>query len=93
MICYDITEQRIRVKVVRLLLQHRYERLQKSVFVGDQPPVRNDLWASLERLITSDTDQMVSIKIGSKALLRMRNIGNLRVDVEFICGLKSSLFI
>ena len=55
LISYDITDNRRRAKIVHLLEQFGYERIQYSVFTGLQPPHRNQqLWPRLQQLAAID---------------------------------------
>jgi CRISPR-associated endonuclease Cas2 len=92
LICYDITENRGRKKTADLLIQNGYERLQYSVFIGVHHPGKlKGLWQKLQQNI-KENDKLIVINIHKKAFLKMKKIGILPFDKNYLAGEKNTLF-
>ena len=85
-------QQPKRQKVADLLERFGYERLQLSVFTGLQPPYNNTaLWKMLNKLIDNTNypnDKICCIAVSRPGFERMKTIGTVGVDVEYLLGKK-----
>lgn len=94
LILYDITEDSIRNKVSKLLEQEGCERLQFSVFVTHFNPKENKLWFKLNELLNSTPNNKIfCLKISSNSFRRMKIIGDLQLDFDYLTGEKRSLIL
>ena len=95
LICYDLENDKIRLKVSKLLIKKGYERLQKSVFMGECDTISWDLLQrQLENLILKDENAMHalhSIVIEENAVMGMYALGVIP-DYEYICNKKKVIF-
>jgi CRISPR-associated endonuclease Cas2 len=99
LIIYDITENRIRTKVARLLISHGYERIQLSVFAGPFSPMANaTLWRQLEILCPnkgeaeSERNSLLVVEVPLKQFVKIRAIGNLPFDMAEMTGTAQTLW-
>jgi len=99
LIIYDITENRIRTKVARLLVSHGYERIQLSVFAGPFSPMANsDLWRQLHILCPktgeaeSEGNSLMVVEVPLRQFQRIRTIGNLPFDMDEMTGKAHTLW-
>lgn len=97
LICYDITDNKKRLKVAKLLIQWGYERFQKSIFTGLQNPAENGrLWKQLEKLLDSkipNGDKLVVLNVTKPHFRNMQIIGNTEIDVSYLLGEKYTEYV
>lgn len=97
LIAYDISEDRKRNRMAKLLEQFGYERIQYSVFTGLIPPYKHkELWAKLEKLAAVDQslgNRLFCFAISRTAFRNMKTIGNFNADIDFILGTKTTEII
>ena len=90
---YDITDNKRRLKVAKVLQAAGLERLQLSVFVGPLKPV---VFQGLQRKLTqhyqNPPDTIVLIPITERSL-RALTVWGKPIDVDYICGNQSVLFL
>ncbi len=92
LIFYDISDDKLRTKVNRLLKQAGYEFLQYSVFVGISPPYNLGLWQKIKRLLEkTPTEKVFCLKVSKENVKNISIIGDFQEDIDYICGDKSSL--
>lgn len=91
LITYDITSNSLRTKLGNILLEHGYERVQKSVFIGLLVPKQIITLQKLVLTIDNTSDSIFIIKIPITNVLNMGKFGILDVDLEYLCGMKRSL--
>ena len=95
LIIYDIAKNSVRTKIAKLLIKESYERLQLSVFLGNDDPMKNPfLWKPLNQLIKEDKlAKFYIFPIPKNSIRNLRSIGNMDLDIEYLCGEKETLFI
>lgn len=94
LILYDITENKLRTKVSRLLEQEGYERLQYSVFIAPYNPLKNKLWEKLNNILGENTlNKIYCIKITRENFYNVKIIGNLDFKLKYLAGEASSLIL
>ncbi len=92
LIFYDISDDRLRVRVNRLLKKAGYEALQYSVFASNFSPDKFGLWQKIECLLAkTPAEKVFCLKISKENFKNIRLIGKLDEDINYICGDKSSL--
>lgn len=91
---YDITKNRLRTKIAKLLTEEGYERLQYSVFVGPYNPKSNMVWKTITLWMQETPDEkMYYLKITGQNFRNMKTIGTLDHDLEYLAGQQSSLIL
>ena len=95
LILYDITKNSVRTKIAKLLIKESYERLQLSVFLGNDDPLKNPLlWKPLNQLLKEDElAKFYIFPIPKNSLKNLRSIGNMDLDIDYLCGERESLCI
>lgn len=95
LIAYDISSNTVRAKVARRLIALGYERIQLSVFCGNNNPEHvRGLWQELKQWMASDPDgQLISLNIGPENFRNMAILGSHTLDFDFLLEQKNSLFI
>ena len=95
LIVYDISVDSIRNKVSKILIKESFERLQLSVFIGNENPAKNHkLWQQFQNLIKDDDEAKFYVfPIPDNSLKKMQYIGQSDVDIEYLLGNKDSFFI
>jgi CRISPR-associated endonuclease Cas2 len=97
LISYDISDDKKRNKIAKLLEQSGYERIQYSVFTGLMPPHRNrQLWDRLEIIADCEThpaNKIFCFAISKTAFRNMKIIGNFSADKEYLLGEKHTEII
>lgn len=95
LVCYDISENKLRTKVSDLLVTEGYERIQYSIFAGPTHPVLNTaLWKRLEQLLErsgSAEYKLYVIPVPDQRFLGMDIIGDMGLDLEYVAGKKSTV--
>lgn len=97
LVAYDISDNKKRNKIAKLLEQAGYERIQYSVFTGlISPGSDSTLWKKLQKI--ADTDQYPENKIFSFAIsvahfCNMKTIGNFTADIDYLTGAKHTEII
>ncbi len=97
LITYDISQDRARNKIAKLLIAEGYERIQYSVFAGTANPSANPvLWNKIIKL-ESDTKQgeyrLYVIPVPDRNFLAMEIVGDMGFEMDYLTGKKSTLFI
>ncbi len=95
---YDISDDRARTKIAKLLIAEGYERIQFSVFTSIFNPFANKLlWESLQRLCASATDnendKLCVLNISKLNFKNMKIIGKFEPDMAYLTGEKQTLFV
>lgn len=94
LIFYDIQENRLRTKVVKLLQKEGYERLQYSVFVGEINPASSGLWERLQLLFAGKSaEKLYCLRVSKENLKMLKAIGTISENITYLCDGKSSLII
>ena len=95
LIFYDISKTSVRTKVAKLLIKGSYERLQLSVFLGNDNPLKLPLLSKqLRQLIKEDElAKFYIIPIPITSLKNLQHIGKMDLDIDYLCGEKECFFI
>ena len=97
LVIYDISADNIRNKVAKRLKAEGFERIQLSVFHGQDDPRENPpLWSELTRWIASDSSpnsRLFVIAVSDGNLRNMAIIGNYQPDFDYLTGKQHTLFI
>jgi len=93
LVFYDISTDRLRNQVVKVLERSGYERLQFSVFTGLENPAKNIyLWQKIVKILTEETEaKLFVLPVYQKQFVTMEGIGKETVDLKYLAGLKRSL--
>ncbi len=59
LIFYDISNNKLRTKVAKQLIQQGYERLQYSVFAGPFDPEHSQIWEKLKYLMQKNPEEKI----------------------------------
>jgi len=96
-VSYDITDNKKRNKIAKLLEQNGYERIQFSVFTGLTAPNRNKiLWTRLLKIADIENNpenKIICCAISKTAFKSMKIIGNFTADIEYLLGEKNTEII
>jgi CRISPR-associated protein Cas2 len=97
LITYDLTDDRARTKVAKLLEGHGYERLQYSVFCGLEDPQRlAGLWAQLTSLCTAPTAgataRLCVLRVPVGHFRQMQCLGQ-PPDLDYLTGHQHTLIL
>ncbi|SEJ81925.1 CRISPR-associated endonuclease Cas2 [Cyclobacterium xiamenense] len=99
LIIYDISENRIRSKVAKLLVSRGYERIQLSVFAGPFSPMADaHLWKRLQILCPrsgeaeSEGNSLLVVEVPLKQFANIRTIGTLPFDMAEMTGTAHTLW-
>jgi CRISPR-associated protein Cas2 len=95
LIFYDISTDKIRNKIAKRLLAEGFERLQLSVFVGIvNPYLYANLWQQLNYWASADDlGKLYVISCTKKQFRQMKIIGDNPLDLNYLIGEKSVIFI
>ena len=95
LVVYDISVNSIRNKIAKILLKESFERLQLSVFLGNEDPKKNKLlWQQFQNLIDEDQDAKFYVfPIPDSSLKQMQYLGQSDIDIAYLLGEKDSFFI
>lgn len=95
LVFYDISSDQIRQKVAKRLIADGFERLQLSVLVGLFNPARRPgLWQQLQAWIQADQSGKLYIMACTKQQFsNMETLGNDEIDLSYLLGDKSVIFI
>lgn len=97
LLSYDISNDKRRNKIAKLLQQFGYERIQLSVFTGLTAPHRNKvLWEKLKTLADFNNfpeNRIICLAISKTAFRNLKIIGNFNADIDYITGLKHTEII
>jgi len=95
LIFYDISDNKLRKKVSDLLLQEGYERLQRSVFLSMDTPVKNKkLIETINKITQTEKERNICIlPVAVSNVKKMQIIGKHDWDIDYIIGSVKSFFI
>lgn len=92
MIFYDISNNKLRTKVAKILIERGYERLQYSVYVGKFYPEYFGMWEKLKKILAKNPEeQLYYLKLNEKNFRNLKIIGKFNHEMDYLCGQKSSL--
>lgn len=95
LIFYDISSDRLRNKIARLLESTCYERLQYSVFTGlDNPDKNIYLWSKIHKILSAEHGaKFYVIPVRDEQFCAINGFGIDQLDIDYLAGVKSSLII
>lgn len=97
LIVYDISENNVRTKIADKLIEWGFERIQYSVFVGEDNPAEiKELWESLKSLLTMEqasNDRLFAIAIDKQHFLNMKVLGTNDLDFDYLSGDLTTLIL
>ena len=90
---YDISEDRLRNKISKLLMIEGFERIQLSVYISLDDPAKNKiLWKTIQNILSAEpTAKLYVISVNKNSFRHIKIIGNFGFDMEYLLGEKSSL--
>ncbi|MDP2722178.1 MAG: CRISPR-associated endonuclease Cas2 [Bacteroidales bacterium] len=90
---YDISSNRLRNKIAKLLISNGFERLQLSVFTGLANPIMNKyLWQMILKILEAEPDsKLFVLPVMKSHFCTMQGIGVEELDLEYLAGVRSSL--
>lgn len=96
LVSYDISDNKKRNRIAKLLEQFGYERIQYSVFTGLTALHRNkELWKKLQRIVGDNIPEsrIISFAISKTAFQNMKLIGKFDADITYMLGQKHTEII
>ncbi|MCL3780865.1 CRISPR-associated endonuclease Cas2 [Prolixibacteraceae bacterium JC049] len=98
LLMYDITNRKILQKVAKLVQQHGYERINYSVWIGNNNPLKHQLLKeSLNSLLTDEHAQgsnFFVIPVSRKDISRMKSYtGKKPRNLDYWLGEKHTMFL
>jgi CRISPR-associated endonuclease Cas2 len=93
LVFYDISTDRLRNRVSKVLERGGFERLQLSVFTGLENPVKNQyLWQKITKILKDEPNaKLFILAIGNEQFMAMDGIGIAGIDLEYLAGIRRSL--
>lgn len=92
LIAYDISDNKRRTRIAKLLEKYGYERIQFSVFTGLIPPYKYiELWDKLLTISEPElnpNNKIICFAITKSAFRNMQIIGIFNADIDYITGVK-----
>lgn len=97
LISYDISDDKKRNRIAKLLEQYGYERIQYSVFTGLTAIYRHkSLWPKLVKIAEERShpeNKIICFAISKTAFRNMKIIGSFNADLDYLLGLKHTEII
>ena len=95
LIAYDIKSDDIRLKIAKRLVAEGYERIQFSVFVGLKNPKKNKiLWNNLNLWLKNEPlSKFYIIPLTHSNFKNITMIGKNNIDIDYMLGIKETMFI
>ncbi len=93
LLLYDISEDKIRTKISKLLTAEGFERIQYSVYTALSDPKKNNLlWQKMTKLLAAEpTAKLYVFPVTKNNFRSMQIIGNFDHDIDYLTGDKCSL--
>lgn len=92
LIAYDISDDKKRTRISKMLEKYGYERIQFSVFTGLIPPYKyKELWNKLLKISEPElnpNNKIICFAISKSAFRNMQIIGKFNADIDYITGVK-----
>ena len=96
LICYDISDDKMRTKLAKKLLAWGCERWQYSVFCGTHNPTQwKKCWAAIQHILTKygkGDEKILVLIISPMALQNMQAVGE-KPDLEELLNQKITLWV
>lgn len=93
LVFYDITSDKLRNKVAKILTQEGFERLQLSVFLGLEQ-IGQEASLQLRDLLQIEPDaKFYIVPVPKSSIKNIQCIGKMNLDIDYLTGDKDSLFI
>jgi len=94
LICYDIPDDRRRLKVAKRLLADGMERVQYSVFIGPlKPTLRSRLESWLQQTLADPEDRLIILSLTPAEIEKMCIFGEPVPDLSSLNGQRHTLFL
>jgi len=92
---YDISSDKLRVKIAKLLISMGFERLQLSVFTGLYNPAKNPyLWQAINKILKAEPNsKLFVLPVRKQYFSSMQGVGIEQLDMEYLIGEKRSLIV
>lgn len=97
LICYDITNDTLRTKIGKKILEHGLDRINKSVYLGS---ITESSLTALEALLSGlirqkgePQDSLIIIPVTAQQVQDMRVYGENGLDKDELTGDKSTLIV
>ena len=97
LICYDITNDTLRTKIGKKILEHGLDRINKSVYLGS---ITESSLTTLEALLSGlirqkgePQDSLIIIPVTAQQVQDMRVYGENGLDKDELTGDKSTLIV
>ena len=92
---YDISDDKTRTKVSKILIAEGYERIQFSVYIGNRNPKSvAGLWERVKSLVANEKEAKFYVfKISESNFRNMDILGNFEYDLDYVLGEQKSLLI
>jgi CRISPR-associated endonuclease Cas2 len=96
LVLYDITADKVRLAIAKLLEQSGFERIQYSVFCGLHHP-ENDkkMWQKIKTLVEQQDepgDKVYVVAVSKKNFRNMKIAGTFTTDIDYLLGEKLTLY-
>jgi CRISPR-associated endonuclease Cas2 len=93
LVFYDISSDKPRNRVAKILERSGFERLQFSVFTGLENPVKNNyLWQKIKKILKNESGaRLYVLPVNHEQFLAMEGIGTELLDLEYLAGIRRSL--
>ena len=96
LIAYDISDDKLRLKVANRLQDMGLDRVQKSVFMGMTTTALrvafDQWWATSLQPKVAPNDSILILDLQQTQILRMQQLGNSDLDIPYLVGLRNTLF-
>ena len=97
LICYDISNNSLRTKLGRKIIESGLDRINKSVYLGsisESSLTTLEQWlANLLQQKGAPQDSLIVIPVGADQIQRMRIYGHNELDKDELSGDKSTLIL
>lgn len=86
---YDVSDQRLRNRAVKLLERAGFERLQFSVFAGRVSSARaRELWKKVLAAEGCEHNRWLCLRLGNRQFETSLKSGLMQIDTDYILGKK-----
>jgi CRISPR-associated protein Cas2 len=97
LICYDITQNSLRTRIGKKIIEYGLDRINKSVYLGTVSKsslTQLENWLSQEISAKGDaTDSCIVVRVSAEQVQQMRILGLNELDLDELSGDKSTLIL
>lgn len=91
---YDISDDNLRNKIAKKLINEGAERIQFSVFVTHLNPYKGNLFKQINNLICkAGNDKIFIMPVLKRNFYKIKILGKFENDIKYLAGDKSSLIL